>query len=210
MSKGAPRKTALSPNSFTRTSPEIGTARSHFFFPFAAFLAGRKTVPTLSPRNTAASIAVSMFPDRHTIVLHPAAHAILAAVSFVTIPPVPTDDPAPPTSTSKSLMFSTTSMRRAFGSVCGLEVYNPSTSVSKKSHRASTKAATCALSVSLSPNFSSSTATVSFSFTTGTTPISNSAPNVFLAQTYCFRLLKFSSVNSTCAHLIPMVLKMSS
>ena len=99
------------------------------------------------------------------------------------------------------------------GTACSSDLGNAhgkAVPVSKKSHRASTKAATCALSVSLSPNFSSSTATVSFSFTTGTTPISNSAPNVFLAQTYCFRLLKFSSVNSTCAHLIPMVLKMSS
>ena len=56
------------------------------------------------------------------MVLHPAAHAIRAAVSFVTIPPVPTLLPAPPTSTSSSLMFSTTSIRLAFGSVFGLDV----------------------------------------------------------------------------------------
>ena len=163
------------------------------------------------------------------MVLHPAAHAIRAAVSFVTIPPVPTLLPAPPTSTSSSLMFSTTSIRLALGSVFGLDVYSPekhkvcmgrqsekikinspSTSVRRNSHCASDSAATCAESVSLSPNRSSSTATQSFSFTTGTTPMSKSALNVFRARTYCLRLERFSRVRSTCAHLTPMVLKMSS
>ena len=129
---------------------------------------------------------------------------------MVIIPPVPTLEPAPPRSTSSSLMFSTTSMRVALRSVCGLAVYRPSTSVSRNSQRASTSAATCAESVSLSPNLSSSTATVSFSFTTGTTPISKSALNVPRARTYCLRLLRFSRVSSTCAHFMPMVLKMSS
>ena len=107
-------------------------------------------------------------------------------------------------------MFSTVSMRVALGSVAGLAVYKPSTSVRRKSHCASTSAATCADRVSLSPNLSSSTATVSFSLTIGTTPMSKSAAKVFLARTYCLRLERFSSVNNTCAHLIPIVLKMSS
>eukprot|EP00982_Pelagococcus_subviridis_P013632 31268-Pelagococcus_subviridis.AAC.3 len=151
-----------------------------------------------------------MREDRHTIVLHPAAHAMRAAVSFVTIPPVPTEVPAPPTSTLRSLMLSTTSMSRASGFVPGFAVYSPSTSVSKKSHFASTSAATCADNVSLSPKRSSSTATVSFSFTMGTTPMSSNAANVFFARTYCFRSDKFPSVSRTCAHFKPIVLKMSS
>ena len=102
--------------------PWIGTARIHFFLPFAAIFAGRNAVPTLSPRSTQASTSFSKFELKHTMVLHPAAHAIRAAVSFVTIPPVPTLLPAPPTSTSSSLMFSTTSIRLAFGSVFGLDV----------------------------------------------------------------------------------------
>mmetsp|Transcript_9113 Transcript_9113/g.22810 ORF Transcript_9113/g.22810 Transcript_9113/m.22810 type:complete len:202 (-) Transcript_9113:395-1000(-) len=200
---------ALAPASATATSPRMGTARIHFFFPLAAFLAGRNAVPTLSPRM-AASICVPMPELRQMTVRHPAAQAMRAAVSLVTIPPVPTLVPAPPTSTCRSLMFSTTSMRTASGSVLGLDVYSPSTSVSRNSHCASTSAATCALSVSLSPNLSSSTATVSFSFTTGTTPMSNSAVNVLRARTYCLRLARLSHVSSTCAHLMPMVLKMSS
>ena len=210
VSSGMPRSTALAPERSTPISPWIGTARSHFFFPLAAIFAGRNAVPTGSPLSTQASTSFSRLELRQTIVLHPAAHAILAAVSFVTIPPVPTLLPAPPTSTSSSLMFSTTSIRLAPGSVFGLDVYSPSTSVSKKSHCASHSAATCADKVSLSPNRSSSTATQSFSFTTGTTPMSKSALKVFLARTYCLRLLRFSRVSKTCAHLMPMVLKMSS
>ena len=120
-------------------------------------------------------------------------------------------DPAPEfTSTSSALMSSTTGIFTAVGSLEGFAVYSPSTSVNKNKYSASTNAATCALSESLSPNFNSSTATVSFSFTTGIAPSSNNCSNVRLAFTYLFRLLKSSSVNNTCAHFTPNELKTSS
>ena len=127
-----------------------------------------------------------------------------AAVSLVTIPPVPTFEPAPEfTSTSKPFISSTVSIFFAVGSLAGFDVYNPSTSVNKNKYCASTSAATCALNVSLSPNLNSSTATVSFSFTTGIAPSSNSCSNVCFAFWYCVRLDRFSSVSNTCAQLAP-------
>ena len=71
----------------------------------------------------------------------------------------------------------------AKGSTRGSAEYNLSTSVSKNNQSALTKLATKADKVSLSPNFNSSVATVSFSLTIGITPKSNKALKVLLTLT---------------------------
>lgn len=80
----------------------------------------------------------------------------------------------------------------------GSLVYTASTSVNMKYQSAPTTAATCAPRLSLSPNISSCTATVSFSFTMGITPRRSSSPRVLRAFRYWFRSPKHSYVSSTC------------
>lgn len=76
-------------------------------------------------------------------------------------------------------MSSTTSIALASGFVRGFLSYRQSTSVIRNKKSAWTIAAVIADKVSLSPNLISATARVSFSFTMGITPISNSSFNVF-------------------------------
>ena len=113
----------------------------------------------------------------------PARVAIRAARSFVTIPPVPRPEPPSPTSAASASRSATTSRRRALGWWRGSRSWSPSTSVSTTSKSASTRYATQADRVSLSPSFNSAVATLSFSFTTGTTPRRSSASSAFLAFT---------------------------
>jgi hypothetical protein len=102
----------------------------------------------------------------------PAAFAIAAASTLVSIPPLPTDDPVPPISTwSRSLASSTNGMRRLLSRLGGPS-YSASTSVSRTSASAETSSETSAASRSLSPNRISCVATVSFSLMTGTIPSS--------------------------------------
>ena len=70
---------------------------------------------------------------------------------------------------------------RASGSRRGWALYRPSTSVAISSRSASTSAATIAARLSLSPSLSSSTATVSFSLTTGSAPRRSSSIRVLRA-----------------------------
>ena len=94
--------------------------------------------------------------------------AIVAALIFVNIPPVPLLEPAPPAISTNSLVISSIiSNRFALGFFEGLSLYTPSTSVNKTNKSAWTIAATCALKVSLSPTFNSSIDTVSFSLIIG-------------------------------------------
>ena len=114
-------------------------------------------------------------PEAMTIV-QPELIAILAALILVLIPPVPIDVPAPPAIFSISGVICGTSWRRfAFLSLLGLAVYNPSISDKIIKASASTKVATVADKVSLSPIFNSSTATASFSLMIGITPMDNKA-----------------------------------
>ena len=82
------------------------------------------------------------------------------------MPPVP-KAPTPPSSVVRLSAFSTVDMSFAFLSFLGSMSYNPSISVRIISRSASTRFVTRADRWSLSPNFISSTATVSFSFIMG-------------------------------------------
>ncbi len=90
----------------------------------------------------------------------------------------------------------------ASGSFMGLLSYSPSMSVRITSRSAFTRRATTAESVSLSPMrapSSSSTATVSFSFTTGIIPNLSNSMNVFSVFLRRCSLTSTSPVRSTCA-----------
>ena len=97
-----------------------------------------------------------------------------AASSLDTIPPRPRESNDGPASAAiSSVNAATSGTSRASGSVCGSDVYNPSTCPSRMSVSASTMFATIADSASLSPNDrppSSSTETTSFSLMMGTIP----------------------------------------
>ena len=103
-------------------------------------------------------------------VLAPLPAARLAASTLVIMPPRPMDEPAPPAiSSSAGSPASASSMKRACGSLRGSAEYRPRWSVRITSASASTRLATSAPSVSLSPNLISSLTTVSFSLITGIT-----------------------------------------
>mmetsp|Transcript_4914 Transcript_4914/g.8995 ORF Transcript_4914/g.8995 Transcript_4914/m.8995 type:complete len:210 (+) Transcript_4914:954-1583(+) len=147
----------------------------------------KNTVPNGVPWFMTKSSILSGCLPWLTQTVTPAAVASRAATIFVTIPPVPhcvPPLPSTPNPTCKSSRFCTIGIGFASGFVLGLSVYNISTSVNKNSHLAFTNPATNALSESLSPKRSSSVATVSFSFTIGTTPILTSSSNVSLALKY--------------------------
>jgi hypothetical protein len=78
--------------------------------------------------------------------------------------------PRPRQAAISSVTASTVSSFWAAVSTAGLAVKRPSTSVSSTSRSASISEATRALRLSLSPTLISSTATVSFSLTIGSTP----------------------------------------
>ena len=118
-----------------------------------------------STPGRAASAITASTPD-HT--------AILAAASFEPMPPLPTAEPGPPAIRSSSWSISTTSSMREPASVRrGSSVSSPAVSVRRTRTSALTRWATSAASRSLSPNRISSSATASFSLTTGTTPSSS-------------------------------------
>ena len=104
----------------------------------------------------------------------PAAPAMPAASTFVTMPPLPTDEPVPPIVTaSRSSVVATSGTRRAPRRDGGPS-YRESTSVRSTSPCAPTMSATRAARRSLSPKRISCVATVSFSLTIGTMPSSRS------------------------------------
>ncbi len=99
----------------------------------------------------------------------PAAAAIRAASTLLSMPPRPRCDASPNAASSVAAPSETSSAP----GVPGLRVKTPSTSVRSTSSRARTRIATWAASVSLSPKVISSVAVTSFSLTTGTAPASN-------------------------------------
>ena len=117
--------------------------------------------------------------------------AILAAASLDAMPPLPTTVPGPPATRSSCWSISTTSsMREASAKVRGSPVWSPGVSVSSTSSSAPTRWATRAASRSLSPKRISSSATASFSLTTGTTPSSSRCDRVPRARRYWGRWTK--------------------
>ena len=108
----------------------------------------------------------------------PAVMRMRLARILVIMPPVPTEVvESPADAMIPASMRSTRGMKRASGSSAGLAVYSPSISESVTHRSAETRQETSAASVSLSPKRISSTVTVSFSLTTGTTPSSTSLPS---------------------------------
>ena len=95
--------------------------------PRKVWCCGKNLVPATSPRMTAATASGSPL-EQMTIVV-PAAVAMRAAVSFVTMPPVPHCVPAVVVSAVSRERSSTTRIGVAVGSVLGLAVYSASTSV---------------------------------------------------------------------------------
>ena len=150
---------------------------------------GTDPVTAASTPGREASAMTASTPD-HT--------AILAAASFEPIPPLPTAVPGPPAMRSSSWSISTTSSMSEPASVRrGSSVSRPAVSVSSTSCSARTRWATRAASRSLSPNRISSSATASFSLTTGTTPRSSSRPRVWRACRYWLRCTKSRGANRT-------------
>ncbi len=127
----------------------------------------------------------------------------LAACIFVFIPPTLVLPPVSAIRSISSVISSTTGMNSAFALRLGLYVNKPSMSESKISKSAPRLLATNADNVSLSPNFSSSTATVSFSLIIGITPDLSNVINVFLMLRYRCLLTKSPYVNKTWAMICP-------
>ncbi|OPZ66372.1 MAG: hypothetical protein BWY84_00236 [Candidatus Aerophobetes bacterium ADurb.Bin490] len=140
----------------------------------------------------------------------PAWLRLRAVSSLETIPPVP-DAVLPSVSTSliTASISSMTSIFLAPEYLPGFLSYTPSTEVSMATRSAFTRLPTIPASASLSPNFISSVATVSFSFITGITPHSISFNRVFLAFMFLPLSLTSSWFNRTCATVMPLSLNIS-
>ena len=157
---------------------------------------GTNLVPTCSPAARRAS-GRSSEPEQITLSI-PAVMRMRLARILVIMPPVPTavvESPADPMMAASIL--STRGMNSAAGSSDGLAVYRPSMSESVTHRSAETRQLTSAASVSLSPNLISSTAVVSFSFTTGTTPKSSRRVSASRACRYELRRAVSLRVRST-------------
>ena len=112
----------------------------------------------------------------------PAWLACSAAQSFENIPPRPSSEGAVSSAACLAAARSvTTGMSCASGFVLGSRSNTPSTSLRITNRSISMSVATSAESWSLSPNFTSSTATVSFSLTMGMMSQSSSVLRVCLA-----------------------------
>ena len=119
-------------------------------------------------------------------------------------------DPGPPAMDSSSWSISTTSsISEVSDSRRGSPVSSPAVSVSRTRSPAPTRWATSAASRSLSPKRISSSATASFSFTTGTTPSSSRRPRVCRAWRYWLRWTKSSGASSTWPAISPWAARAS-
>ncbi len=166
---------------------------------------GCTTVPTPGDPARASASTPGLLAAAITV-RTPDQAAILAAASLVTMPPLPCTVPAPPARASISWSTSTiSSMSEADESKRGSAVSTPAVSVSITSSPAETMWATRAASLSLSPKRISSSATASFSLTTGTTPSASSLLSVLWACTYWRRSMKSSGASSTCPAMRPWV-----
>ena len=148
---------------------------------------GRKRVPTWAP-SAASTRAWGCLPRQITSGM-PAICMTRAARTLVSIPPEPTEEPAPPAHASRSSStLSTTSSSRASGSVRGSAVYR-AVDVGEQHHQVGRHerphdrgpASRCRRSGSRRRR------TVSFSLTTGTTPSDSSRSMVWRACRYAER-----------------------
>src|SRR3990167_8102266 len=164
---------AAAPRSTTMVPAGARKSDSQTFLPFKPRSCGRKSVPAGLPEMTAARIFFSRPLARTTGM--PARSARRAAFNLADIPPS-VKPPLLPRSLRSPAWVAVIHSGRMTGTVFrsvrpppSEGAKNPSTLVRLMRRSASTMAATRAESVSLSPKVSSSTATVSFSLTTGTT-----------------------------------------
>ena len=153
-------------------------------------------MPVFVPRMIMLMIPLRR-PSAITTVV-PVLVAAWAASSLLAIPPVESAQPLPEANASTSgVMFSKNATRwerrLAFVGIC-----NPLVVVRIISKSALISCPTSEASKSLSPNLISSTATASFSLTTGMTPARNMASMVLRALRCRERFLRSSCVNSTC------------
>mmetsp|Transcript_53734 Transcript_53734/g.126550 ORF Transcript_53734/g.126550 Transcript_53734/m.126550 type:complete len:201 (-) Transcript_53734:620-1222(-) len=153
----------------TRTAPRICRwSTIHCLRACNLAVDGRSAVPMASPAASRSSTSGSR--PQAMIVPAPLPAARLAARILVNMPPRPMLEPAPPAMRSSSgSPACALSMKRACGCLRGSAEYRPRWSVRITSTSASTRLATKAPSVSLSPNLISSLTTVSFSLMTGST-----------------------------------------
>ena len=137
-------------------------------------------VPIASPSARRDSTCASR-PQAITV-LAPERAARRAASTLVSMPPVPTLEPAPPAiSSSAASPASASCTKRASGCLRGSAVYRPCWSVRISSASASIRLVTSAPSVSLSPKRISAVTTVSFSLMIGTTPSASKVASVVRA-----------------------------
>ena len=154
------------------------------------------TVPTERPSiapSTTASVRAPAITART-----PDQAAIFAAANLDAIPPLPHTLPEPPaTASSASSTSMISSISEASVLSRGSAVNKPGVSVNNTRTSARIMCATRAARRSLSPYRISSSATVSFSLTTGTTPSSRSRSIVSRAWRYWERREKSCGVNNT-------------
>ena len=131
----------------------------------------------------------------------PAAVTISAARNFELMPPIENSElsVSPAMALTVSSSDSTTLIRSP--STPSTRSRNPCSVVRMMVSCESVSDASIPASVSLSPNFSSSTETGSFSFTIGSTPFSHSALMQFITFRYRLRLRRSSAVSSSWAVL---------
>ena len=145
---------------------------------------GNTTVPT--PGAPGHGVGEHLLPRAAAMTVRtPDQAAILAAAILEAMPPLPPVLPGPPASDSRAWSTSTiSSMSDADGSRRGSADSRPGVSVSRTSSPAPTRWATSAARRSLSPKRISSSATASFSLTTGTAPSSRRRRTVPRAWRY--------------------------
>ena len=196
--KDLPLKTNafLAPSSIINFPAMLLANAIHLFLRFNLSDLGQKAVPILSPFINLKSTSFSV--DFTMPVIIPLSPAILAASSLVIIPPVPTLLPELPAALFIfSVIECTSVMSFASAFLDGFLSYNPSMSVSITSISASISTATRADNLSLSPNLSSSTDTVSFSFIMGTTSMCKRHSIAFRAYKNLLRSAKSPRVSNT-------------
>ena len=135
-------------------------------------------IPAMASERTLSRSAAAI------TVLTPLHEAIRAAASLEAIPPLPRLPAVPATCSIDSLIAAISSISVALGSIRGSAVSTPAVSVSSTKTSARSRLATSAAIRSLSPYLIASSATASFSLTTGTTLRRNKCLKVVSACRY--------------------------
>ena len=153
---------------------------SHCLRAFIGEVSGSSVVPGAWPSTS--SVSTSGRRPEAMVVMVPERAASAAARTLVVMPPRPRPEPPPPAMAARAGSEARAlGIRRAAGFCLGSASNRPSWSVRITNRSASTRLATRAARVSLSPKRISSVTTVSFSLTTGTTEKPSSVSRVLRA-----------------------------